>query len=56
MLWKKLKRKQEYQYLNKEGESMFNNSINLLTQEEMIKIYIDEFNIYKTRKFMLKGE
>lgn len=35
---------------------MFNNSINILTQEEMIKIYIDEFNISKTRKLMLKGE
>ncbi|MDU3349085.1 MAG: phage portal protein, partial [Clostridium sp.] len=35
---------------------MFNNSINILTQEELIKIYIDEFNISKTRKLMLKGE
>ncbi|MDY4605406.1 MULTISPECIES: phage portal protein [Clostridium] len=35
---------------------MFNNSVNLLTQEEMIKIYIDEFNISKERELMLKGE
>lgn len=35
---------------------MFNNSINLLTQEELIKIYIDEFNISKERKDMIKGE
>lgn len=56
MLWKKLKRKQEYQYLNKEGESMFNNSVDILTQEELIKIYIDEFNISDGRRLMLKGE
>lgn len=56
MQWKKLKRKLEYQYLSKEGDGMFNNSINLLTQEELIKIYIDEFNISKERRLMIKGE
>lgn len=35
---------------------MFNNSINILTQEEMLKIHIDEFNISKERRLMLKGE
>ena len=35
---------------------MFNNSINALTQEEIIKIYIDEFNTSKERSLMTKGE
>lgn len=35
---------------------MFNNSINKLTTEEIIKIYIDEFNVSKERKLMAKGE
>lgn len=35
---------------------MFNNSINVLTQEEIIKIYIDEFNVSKERDLMSKGE
>lgn len=35
---------------------VFNNSINLLTRAELIKIYIDEFNASKERKLMLKGE
>ena len=35
---------------------MFNNSVNILSQEEIIKIFIDEFNISKERKLMLKGE
>lgn len=35
---------------------IFNNSINMLTIEEIIKIYIDEFNASKERGLMLKGE
>lgn len=35
---------------------MFNNSINILTQEEIIKIFIDEFNASEERKLMLDGE
>lgn len=35
---------------------MFNNSINILSQEEMIQIYIDEFDTSKERRLMLKGE
>ncbi len=35
---------------------LFNNSVNMLTQAELIKIYIDEFNNSKERKLMLKGE
>lgn len=35
---------------------IFNNDINLLTKEELIKIYIDEFNASKERKLMIKGE
>lgn len=34
----------------------FNNSINSLTIEEIIKIYIDEFEDSKERKLMTKGE
>lgn len=37
-------------------DKIFNNSINILSQEELIKIYIDEFNISKERRLMLKGE
>jgi len=35
---------------------MINNSINMLTTEELIKEYIDDFNASKERKLMLKGE
>jgi len=35
---------------------MFNNSVNMLTKEELIKIFIDEFNVSKERKLMLDGE
>lgn len=35
---------------------MFDNSINILTKEELIKIAIDEFNTSKERELMLKGE
>ena len=35
---------------------IFNNAINLLTREELIKIYIDEFNASKVRNLMIKGE
>lgn len=35
---------------------MFNNSINILSQEEIIQIYIDEFDTSKERRLMLKGE
>lgn len=35
---------------------MFNNSINILTREELIKIHIDEFNASPERQLMLKGE
>ena len=35
---------------------IFNNSINMLTTEELIKIYIDEFEESKERKLMTKGE
>jgi len=34
----------------------FNNSINILSTEEIIKIYIDEFEGSKERKLMTKGE
>lgn len=36
--------------------NIFNNSINILSQEEIIKIYMDEFNVSKERRLMLKGE
>ncbi|MCF6466358.1 phage portal protein [Clostridium sp. Cult2] len=35
---------------------IFNNSINMLTKEELIKIYIDEFNVSRERRLMMKGE
>jgi len=35
---------------------MFNNSINIVTQEEMIRIYIDEFCLSRQRDLMMKGE
>lgn len=35
---------------------IFNNSINELTIEELIKIYIDEFSTSKERRLMIKGE
>lgn len=35
---------------------IFNNSINMLTLPEIIKINIDDFNASKERKLMLKGE
>jgi SPP1 family phage portal protein len=35
---------------------LLNNSINILTKEELIKIYIDEFNVSKERQLMIKGE
>ena len=35
---------------------LFNNSVNILTTAELIKIYIDEFNASKDRKLMMKGE
>lgn len=34
----------------------FNNVENILTREELIKIYIDEFNISKEREMMIKGD
>ncbi|MDF2611463.1 MAG: Phage portal protein family, partial [Lachnospiraceae bacterium] len=44
-------------YLNNRGENMiFNNSENELTTAELIKIYIDEFNVSKERQLMIKGE
>ncbi len=35
---------------------IFDNSINILTTEEIIKIFIDEFNSSKERKSMLEGQ
>jgi len=35
---------------------VLNNSIDMLTKEELIKIFIDEFNVSKERKLMLAGE
>lgn len=35
---------------------IFNNSVNELTTAELIKIYIDEFNVSKQRQLMIKGE
>lgn len=35
---------------------IFNNSVNILSKEELIKIYIDEFNTSKERNLMIKGE
>lgn len=35
---------------------IFNNNINILSTEELIKIYIDEFESSKERKLMTKGE
>ena len=35
---------------------LFNNSINMLKTEDIIKIYLDEFNTSSKRKMMLKGE
>ncbi len=35
---------------------IFNNSINVLSTEDIIKIYIDEFSSSKERRLMLKGE
>lgn len=35
---------------------MFNNNVNALSTQEIIKIYIDEFNSSKERVLMLKGE
>lgn len=35
---------------------MFNNSVNILTMPELIKIQIDEFNTSPERQLMLKGE
>lgn len=34
----------------------FRNDINILTREELIKEYIDEFNLSQERQLMLKGE
>ncbi len=34
----------------------FNNSVNILTKEELIKSYIDDFNTSPERRLMLKGE
>lgn len=34
----------------------FRNDINILTREELIKIYIDEFDLSKERQLMIKGE
>jgi len=34
----------------------FNNSVNELTKEEIIKIFINEFNVSKERLLMLAGE
>ena len=47
----------EYNSLSKRGEKMiFNNSENILTTEELIDIYIDEFNASRARELMKKGE
>lgn len=35
---------------------IFNNSVNILTKEDIIKIYINEFNTSTERKRMLEGE
>lgn len=35
---------------------IFDNSVNMLTTEEIIKIFIDEFNTSKQRRMMLDGE
>lgn len=35
---------------------LLNNKVNMLSQEEIIKIFIDEFNTSKQRRLMLKGE
>lgn len=35
---------------------VFQNDINMLTREELIKIEIDEFNLSKARQLMIKGE
>ncbi len=35
---------------------IFNNSINVLTTAELIKIYVDEFSVSKERQLMIKGE
>lgn len=35
---------------------IFNNRVNILTKEELIKIYIDEFNASKERRLMIKGD
>lgn len=35
---------------------IFNNSINMLSTAELIKIYIDEFNASRERRMMMKGE
>lgn len=35
---------------------MIKNNINILTTEELIKIYIDEFNASKERRLMIKGD
>ncbi|MDD2401684.1 MAG: phage portal protein [Clostridia bacterium] len=35
---------------------IFNSSVNMLTKEELIKIYIDEFNASPERRLMIKGE
>lgn len=42
--------------LSKRGDNLFNNSVNMLTKEELIKIYIDEFEASKERELMIKGE
>jgi SPP1 family phage portal protein len=35
---------------------VFNNSVNMLTREGLIKIFIDEFNTSKERELMMEGE
>jgi len=35
---------------------LFNNSLNILSIPELIKIYIDEFNVSPERQLMIKGE
>ncbi|SCL85066.1 phage portal protein [Sporanaerobacter sp. PP17-6a] len=35
---------------------IFNNNVNILTIPELIKIYIDEFNVSKERRLMIEGE
>ena len=35
---------------------LFNNSVNMLTTENIIKLYMDEFNMSRKRKMMLTGE